>query len=125
MKKKIVLATLLSLLFIMPTACFGVSDDSSNGTNGGSEWDDVVTYTVTFDSDGGSAVPSVTVEAGGKITAPKAPKKSSSRYEYEFLGWFYEGNEWDFETGEVCSDITLVAHWEKTDEYTEPFLPKN
>ncbi|MBO5480370.1 MAG: InlB B-repeat-containing protein [Clostridia bacterium] len=44
-------------------------------------------YTVTFDSDGGSEVASITILAGGKVSKPTNPQKSSSLSEYEFLYW--------------------------------------
>lgn len=45
-------------------------------------------YTITFDSKGGSAVNSITAEAGSAINAPDNPTKAG----YEFVGW-YEIND--------------------------------
>lgn len=45
-------------------------------------------YTITFDSKGGSAVNSITAEAGSAINAPDNPTKAG----YEFVGW-YESND--------------------------------
>ena len=42
------------------------------------------TYTITFDSRGGSEVKSITAEAGAKIEAPAAPTKEG----YIFGGWY-------------------------------------
>ena len=42
------------------------------------------TITLTFDSDGGSSVPSQTVKEGGRFTKPADPTKDG----YEFLGWY-------------------------------------
>lgn len=84
-----------------------------------------VYYTVTFDSDGGSAVASISILAGGKISQPTDPQKSSSSAEYEFLYWEYKGEEWDFETDVVTGDVTLVAKWKEVSSYTPPFLPKD
>ena len=44
----------------------------------------VVKYTVTFNSNGGSAINSVEVEENKKVTAPAAPTKEG----YNFVGWF-------------------------------------
>lgn len=46
------------------------------------------TYTITFDSKGGSEVKSITAEAGAKIEAPNNPTKEN----YIFVGW-YESND--------------------------------
>jgi uncharacterized repeat protein (TIGR02543 family) len=69
------------------------------------------TYTVTFNSNGGSAVsPIQNVAHGSKITAPNPPTKAN----YTFDGW-YKDNElaydWNFTTDVVTSDITLYAEW--------------
>lgn len=71
-----------------------------------------VTYQVTFDSQGGSAVEKQTVEKGGKVTEPAEP----SYDKHEFIGWYKESactNEWKFAEDTVNSDITLYAKWEK------------
>ena len=69
-------------------------------------------YTVTFDSDGGSAVSAQKVAYGGKATKPAAPKRN----EYEFVAWYREVeliNEWKFEIDMVNADMTLYAKWEQ------------
>ena len=65
------------------------------------------TFTVTFDSDGGSVVESAVVKDGAKVTKPKDPTKAG----YTFKGWFTGDKEYDFETL-VTADITLKAKWE-------------
>ena len=45
--------------------------------------------TVTFDTDGGSAVAPVKVQAGSKLVAPKEPTKDY----YTFAGWYVLQNE--------------------------------
>jgi hypothetical protein len=94
-------------------------DDSSS--------DDPITddCTVRFDTDGGGSIADVSVKKGEKISQPKTPTKITSRCEYVFVGWFYNGVAWDFEKDVVTEDMTLVAHWEEGDRYTDPFLPKN
>ncbi|QNU65951.1 InlB B-repeat-containing protein [Ruminiclostridium herbifermentans] len=68
-------------------------------------------YTVTFNVDGGSAVPAiVNIASGSKITQPENPIKA----EFEFGGWYKEAeciNEWDFETDTVTQNIILYAKW--------------
>ncbi len=70
----------------------------------------VVTYTVTYNSNGGSAVASETVRSGGRATQPTAPTKSGKI----FGGWFKEPtcvNAWDFSKDTVNGATTLYAKW--------------
>lgn len=101
------------------------SAEESAEEESASEEEKQVYYTVSFYSDGGSDVPAVTVLAGEKIPQPAEPSKASKDYEYTFLGWYYNGEAWDFEKDVVSEDITLVAKWEEKEHYTNPFLPKN
>lgn len=64
------------------------------------------TYTVTFDSNGGSAVVSQTVKDGGKVTKPSDPSKSGNT----FSGWTHGGVAYDFDSA-VTADITITATW--------------
>ncbi len=81
--------------------------------------DDGVSYTVTFDSNGGSAVKSQVVQAGGKAMRPTAPTKAG----HTFVDWYADketlSDVWGFETRTVNSDITLYAKW--TNGATEIF----
>ena len=65
-------------------------------------------YTVTFDSNGGSAVTAQSIEAGQKATKPTDPTKDG----YDFKGWTLSGSAYDFNTA-VNGNITLVATWEQ------------
>ncbi len=67
-----------------------------------------VNYTVTFDSDGGSAVDAQTVKSGECATKPADPTREG----YTFKGWTLDGEAYDFSTP-VTSDIALKASWEK------------
>lgn len=73
------------------------------------------TYTVTFDSNGGSKVPQQTVPKGKTATKPANPTKEG----YDFVGWYNDKvlkTEYDFKT-KVVKNITLYAKWnEKEDE---------
>ncbi len=67
------------------------------------------TYTVTFDSQGGSAVNDQTVTEGQTITEPAAPTRDG----YTFAGWFTEtsgGSQWNF-NDPVNKSMTLYAKW--------------
>lgn len=69
-----------------------------------------VSYTVTFDTDGGVPVPDpVTVEKGKTVNEPEViPAKEG----FTFSGWFTEsGLKFNFKSTPVTKDITLVAHW--------------
>ena len=65
-------------------------------------------YTVTFDSNGGSAVTAQSIEAGQKAPKPTDPTKDG----YDFKGWTLSGSAYDFNTA-VNGNITLVATWEQ------------
>ena len=69
----------------------------------------VNTYTVTFNTDGGSAVDSQTVNYNSTATTPTAPTKTG----YTFAGWYTDAgctNSYDFLTA-VTENITLYAKW--------------
>ena len=73
--------------------------------------------TVTFDSDGGSAVQAQEIDKGAKAAEPADPTKEG----YEFKGWFL-GNaetEFDFNTA-INENITLKAKWEKVETPVDP-----
>ena len=70
----------------------------------------VQTYTVTFETSGGSAVDPVTVDAGSTVTKPADPTKSG----YTFGGWYKDSTlqtPWDFANDTVTADTTLYAKW--------------
>ena len=69
-------------------------------------------HTVTFNSKGGSDVPSQTVEHGKTATNPDAPKLD----EKVFMGWkenISDENYFDFNTA-ITEDKTLIAIWQDT-----------
>lgn len=74
-------------------------------------WEPIVpvdTFTVTFDSDGGTAVTSQTVVEGSTAEQPVSPTKAG----YTFLGWFIGELLFDFDTA-IESNTTLIAGWEE------------
>ena len=64
------------------------------------------TYTVTFDSTGGSAVDAQPVAYGEKAKKPAAPQKTG----YAFGGWYLGDTKYDF-AAVVTEDMTLTAKW--------------
>ena len=78
-------------------------------------WNDA--YTITFDTQEGSDIPSQTVVAGTSARNPDPP----TREEYNFLGWYTAaegGIEWHW-NDPVTRNITVYAHWE-ADTATNP-----
>lgn len=75
----------------------------------------IVTYTVTFDSRGGSAVTAITnISAGSLISAPADPIYEG----YTFTGWFTDAattQKWDFASDAVNGNMTLYAGWKAND----------
>ena len=71
------------------------------------------TYTVTFDTDGGSAVKSQTVTAGQKAARPAAePTKSGDKTSYVFLGWYKSDMSAPFDFDSAINETTTIkAKW--------------
>ena len=97
----------LAVLTVFAMVMTGCPSDSGNDT----------TYTVTFDSRGGSNVGPITAKSGAKITAPANPTFEDP--EVTFGGWykvssnFTYKNKWDFSSDTVKNNITLYAKWDK------------
>ena len=67
-------------------------------------------YTVTFNSNGGSSVSAVEVEAKAKVAKPTNPTKDG----FTFEGWFTDEaltTAYSFDS-EVTANLTLYAKWE-------------
>ncbi|MEG1528551.1 MAG: InlB B-repeat-containing protein [Clostridia bacterium] len=70
-----------------------------------------VSYTITFNSNLGSAVENIVVKSGLTATAPANPTREG----YEFDGWYTDmlfTNQYDWSTA-VTADIELLAKWNK------------
>ena len=68
-------------------------------------------YTITFDTDGGSEISPITQDYGSEITAPDNPSKTG----YTFVGWDKE-----IPTAMPAENITIKAQW-KANSYTITF----
>ena len=64
------------------------------------------TYTVTFDTDGGSSITSKTVSEGKTISKPADPTKEG----FIFVSWQLNGKDYNFSSS-ITSNITLKAVW--------------
>ena len=104
MKKRILSILLLCcmVLTLLPTTAFA-ADETPAATN----------VTVTFDSDGGSAVEPQSVPQGQQVQRPADPIKDG----YTFIGWYNKNDlqyvnmpEWNFDYP-VFENLELVAQW--------------
>ena len=100
-----------------------VTESGSSGQGGGgggglgANGFATASYTVTFVSNGGSAVQSATVSSGETVSEPTAPQREG----YVFAGWYADENlvtPYDFSTP-VTRNITLYARWETATEGEE------
>ena|GEM_PF-5541269 len=85
---------------------------------------DTQSHEVTFDSQGGSMIPSQRIRSGSRLFEPSSPFRAG----YMFAGWYKETtylNAWNFSSDAVTSDLTLYAKWDSsmpvTDEFTVTF----
>ena len=67
------------------------------------------TYTITFDTAGGSEIAPITQDYGTVITAPEAPTREG----YTFTGW-----DRDIPTTMPAENITITAKWKDTEKPT-------
>jgi len=102
------LGAIIAVIGLVATALF------LTGCDNGSTSDP--TYTVTFNSNGGTAVAQVIgLTSGSTITAPADPTKTG--YTCIFDGWYKDNttfaNPWNFGDGgdTVTANITLYAKW--------------
>ena len=74
--------------------------------------------TVRFEPNGGSEVPSQTVQYGEKLARPDTPVRDG----YHLEGWYRDidlQTPWDFDTDTVQGNMTLYAKWEQGDPIAE------
>lgn len=104
MKKILLILYALTLVFVL-AACQETPDDNIA----------LITYEVTFDSNGGSQVATQEIIEGEFVSEPSDPTREG----YEFLQWEKNGEIWSFATDAVNEDLTLVASW---DEVVSPIV---
>ena len=68
-------------------------------------------FTVEFDTNGGIAINSLTVEKGGLVKIPDNPTRDG----YNFVEWQLNGNKYNFDQI-LESNIKLIAIWEKIED---------
>lgn len=68
------------------------------------------TYTVTFNTMGGSTIAAITTDADGFVSKPTDPKKDYYVFDNWYLTEDCTGTPWSFST-KVIEDITLYAKW--------------
>ena len=69
-----------------------------------------VSYTATFDTAGGTVIPSTSVAEGQLLPQPADPSKTG----YTFGGWYKNSSRttpWNFSLDTVNSNVTLYAKW--------------
>lgn len=89
---------------------YDINDDEKNEIkNIVSDYkEQIKTYTVTFNSNGGSNVNSQTIKENQIVSKPNNPIRNG----YTFLGWYYNNNKFDFNT-KINQDMTIVAQWKE------------
>ena len=66
------------------------------------------TFTVTFDTKGGTIYKAVEVKPNAKVMKPLDPVMEG----YTFEGWYLEATDKSFDFSEkIVSDITITAKW--------------
>ncbi len=72
--------------------------------------EDVKTFTIKFDSDGGSKVDDLIIECGKELALPSQPTKEG----YKFVSWIDKNDTPILDKALLsCEDIELKAKWEK------------
>lgn len=90
MKKTKLSAMVLAIVMVM--ACFVACGKA--------------TYKVRFESEG-ELYHSMEAREGNCISAPITPTKTG----YDFMGWYYNGQQWRFAFNTVACDMILEAKW--------------
>ena len=90
----------------------GSSGTGGGGSGTGGGGSSSVTYTITFNTDGGTpSVTSQNIASGGTATEPTTvPTKTGDRTSYVFLGWKNGDTLYDFSTP-VTGNVDLTAMW--------------
>ena len=92
------------LIVFMLLVVYSCGDDDDSRTK----------FTVTFDTDGGSAVPSQTVKEGDNAVKPDDPTKENC----VFQGWYLGDDRFNFVSTSITADITLKALFKRVDAFS-------
>lgn len=71
-------------------------------------WNFFRTFTVTFNVRIGAGIQAQEVKIGDTVTKPTDPTADG----YTFLGWYVDGEEYDFNTP-VEGNLTITAKWQE------------
>ena len=117
---------IISVIFVVSLGgCFWGDDETESVTTESATSEESIeseiVFTVIFDSAGGTKVEAATVKSGENIPEPPEPKRSNTKQQYVFKGWYIGDSKWDFKNGIVTGDITLTAKWELTGDFTVGF----
>ncbi len=116
--QKITLCLLCLVLSIVLAACGGEGDGGGTTLPEG-------TYTMTFVTNGGTVIPTITAEAGKTVTPPADPEKEG----YTFEGWYEDASFSGVAVGipEVMPDrnVTYYARFEEINENLNATLTLN
>ena len=100
-------AGVVRFICLMCTACLLLSFVSCNKNEEEQATELEKYYTVSFNTNGGSAVESIRVRANKYATRPADPTLDN----YVFRRWERDGREWLFEAKAVTENMTLSALW--------------
>ena len=98
-----------------------IADSTEESTDDSTE---EVTYTVIFDSGGGTEISPQEIKDGECAVEPSAPTKAiyvadgGAVTEYEFVGWYDGETQYDF-TSAVTEDVELTARYNEIKLFPE------
>ncbi len=104
-------------------AQFKRTSTNNNGGGGGGGGGVASSYTVRFETNGGSEIANVSVSKNGTLSEPETPVRDG----YAFEGWYTDADlteKYDF-SATVTKSFTLYAKWEKSEADTAPEEWKN
>ncbi len=99
MKKSVLIIAIITCLIMVSTMLIACNEK------------EVKYFTITFDSNGGSEVSSLTLEEGASIALPSNPTKEG----YIFAGWYIDSSlleSFNEEEIQLIDNITLYVKWE-------------
>jgi hypothetical protein len=111
MAKRKILSRMLCLVLVYSIVLVACHDENDKLSTDDLNQNPTQTYTVSFEANGGSPVPTQQiVKSGGKVAQPSNITKEG----YGFGNWYKEAeliNQWNFEVDTVISNVTLHAKW--------------